>query len=351
MKKPLSTSIRVLAIIAVLAWSLSMYRQYRNLQPKLSETQVTETQLSTSEKLYSEQPTELLDVVSKDEILVKPQESKRQIRPVSIAADQSVKLGKRNTIVFNAVVDDISVAKAQQELINMSHSLAPSDKIYLVLNTPGGSVDAGNLLIDTARSLPQEVKTITIFAASMGFHIVENLGERLVMPSSTLMSHRVTIGGIGGQVPGEAVTRMNFIIRESREMDAVIAKRVGMDLDAYEDLIRNEYWVKGEDSIQDRMADKIVKVQCGEDMMGSHTEHMKVLIFDLDVTWSDCPLITAPLAIAQDSRGYDSNHATTEEITIKKAQIRNFITTLFYNKEQFVRDYIITGKYQEFTGK
>lgn len=247
--------------------------------------------------------------------------------------------GKRNTLVFRDVVTDESIAAIQTKLIRMSQSLPANEPIYLVLETPGGSVDAGLALVDTARGLPQEVKTVTMFAASMGFHIVESLGERLIVPSGTLMSHRIKVEGIGGQVPGEAVTRMNQLLRLAKEMDEAIAKRIGLSLKDYRDLIQDEYWVGGADSVKENLADKVVLGRCGPDMNGTYDQSIMTLFGAMKVTWSECPLITAPLRIDVEEL---LKRITNSE---KRAEVLQFINLYFTNKKEFTLRYILNNDY------
>ena len=123
---------------------------------------------------------------------------------------KTVVLEKGNTVVIRSPVNSKSMSKAMFELNELSFKLNKEDKIYLVLDTPGGSVFAGLDFIDYAKALPQKIITITKFAASMGFQIVQNLDDRYITPSGTLMSHRAS-GGVSGQFDGELESRYKMI--------------------------------------------------------------------------------------------------------------------------------------------
>lgn len=252
---------------------------------------------------------------------------------------------KNNTLTFRDVITAKSVSDIQVKLIQMSHSLPETTPIYLVLDTPGGSIDAGLSLISTARGLPQEVKTVTLFAASMGFHTVQSLGERYVLSSGTLMSHRASIGGLSGQVPGEAVTRLNALIRLTTEMDEKASKRIGMSLADYQNLIRDEYWVQGENAVKESMADKTVYGRCAEDMNGSYTQVVMTLFGAFTVEWSNCPLISAPLRIdVSDTLRRLGNSA-------ERYQFIKFINTFVNDKKAFTQRYIINREYVKILGE
>jgi ATP-dependent protease ClpP protease subunit len=50
-----------------------------------------------------------------------------------------------------------------------------NEPIYLFLNTPGGSIQTGLEIIESLKGLDRPVSTVTLFAASMGFQIAQNL--------------------------------------------------------------------------------------------------------------------------------------------------------------------------------
>lgn len=210
----------------------------------------------------------------------------------------SIIITKNNYISFSGKVDSKSAAKAQVDLANLSASLDSNDVIYLIIDSPGGSVTAGNQFIDFAQSIPQKVKTISLFAASMGYHMSQSFDERLVVKSSTLMSHRASLGGISGQVPGEVDSRLNNIKQVLAEMDIFVSKRIGISLEAYKDAIHNELWLTGSEAVLKHHADRLVKVVCAKELMQStRSETVHTMFGPVEVEFSGCPLITGPLSV------------------------------------------------------
>jgi len=122
-------------------------------------------------------------------------------------ASKTITLESKNIVVFRGPVTEKSASEVQTKILEMSHRLGKNKVIYLVLNTPGGSVGAGLDLIDFLRAIPQKVHTITLFAASMGFQFAQNMDKRYITPNGTLMSHRARLGGLGGQLDGELESR------------------------------------------------------------------------------------------------------------------------------------------------
>lgn len=207
-----------------------------------------------------------------------------------------VTLTENNTVHFSGPVNDVSVANAQQKLGQLSAKLGSNETIYLVIDSPGGSVSAGNSFIDFAKALPQKIKPICIFCASMGYHMFQSLDERLVIPSSTLMSHRASLGGLSGQVPGELEARLRWIKSTLFDMDVAVAKRVGVSVQDYRSSIYDELWLNGSEAVSKKHADRFVKVKCSNALLtGTNKQTVSTLFGPVEVTTSKCPLINGIL--------------------------------------------------------
>lgn len=210
-----------------------------------------------------------------------------QAKPVEIM------LTENNSVVFNEQVTGMYASKKALEVIKKSRLGSP---IYLVLDTPGGSVTAGLGFIDAIKALGIPVHTITLFAASMGYQFVQELGTRYITTSGELMSHRGAVGGLSGQVPGELNSRLNHIQTILDGMSQRAAKRVGMSKQAYDAAIINELWVSGEKAVSSKHADAVANVKCSKELVeGTYTEEKRTIFGSVTVVFSKCPLISYPL--------------------------------------------------------
>lgn len=252
------------------------------------------------------------------------------------AAKKIITLEASNTVVLRGPVTGSSVATAIKSLRVASRRVPKSTPLYLVLDTPGGDIVAGTDLIDFAKALPQKVHTVTLFAASMGFQIAQNLNNRYIVPNGQLMSHRARVGGLGGQIKGEFETRYRMIRRTVDALDYIASQRMGIDTKTYENLIFNEYWVYGFDAVAAKVADEQVLVRCGESMDGYDVTTFDTVFGTVRVTFSKCPLIKEPESMEL-SRVAEENRDEVSA-TIKKSLM---------SEKEFVNDYITTGRFFE----
>jgi ATP-dependent Clp protease protease subunit len=241
---------------------------------------------------------------------------------LALAYNKPIELTEGNTINFNQAFDAQFVAKKQIEAINLCSNNKGSD-IYIVLYTPGGSISAGQLFFDTVNALPCFFHTVTIFAASMGYQTVQALGKRYILQSGTLMSHRASLGGLGGELGGELDSILNFYKQNVKEMELASANRVGITLEKYKDEISDELWLTAEQAVKRNHADEIVRVTCHESLLGTHIENVRTMFGTLSVEFSNCPIITAPLGVNGMNIDDLSNFKKHQEFSFK-----NIKTTL-----------------------
>ena len=86
---------------------------------------------------------------------------------------------------------------AQMLLLNAED---PTADIFLYINSPGGSVDAGMAIYDTMQFISNDVATVGMgLAASMGQFLLAagTKGKRYALPHARIMMHQPS-GGIGG---------------------------------------------------------------------------------------------------------------------------------------------------------
>ena len=192
--------------------------------------------------------------------------------PVIKSGVEHITLNKDNTLNINDVFYGNVTGKLAQKAKTLDARLPSGDPLYLVINSPGGDIDAGLEMIEILSNLNRPVHTINIFSASMGFQAAQGLGERLVTQNGTLMSHKAR-GGFYGEFPGQLDSRYEYYKRRIARMDAKAVERSNGKLTAksYADLIENEYWCDGQDCVDRGVADRVVTAACDKSLEGTNS--------------------------------------------------------------------------------
>jgi ATP-dependent Clp protease protease subunit len=118
-----------------------------------------------------------------------------------------------------------------------------SRRLFLYINSPGGSVTSGLSVFDIMNYVGASVTTIGIgFAASMASFILAGgeKGSRIALPHCRVMVHQPQ-GGMEGQA-SEIVLEKEEIIRLRKTLGRVYADITGQDLELIaQDLDRDKY--------------------------------------------------------------------------------------------------------------
>lgn len=210
---------------------------------------------------------------------------------------KGILLKEDNTVFLTGPVSNISVQQTSLDLTRVSLLGKANEPIYLVLNTPGGSVFAGLQLMQLMNSLRRPVHVVANYAASMGFHILQSSKVRYVTEFGTIMSHRAS-GGFSGEIPGQVNSRFKHITDLINKMDTSVVLRTNgkHTLKSYQELIRDEYYAVGNNAIKDGFADSVATLSCSKELLeGKVNKYIQTFMFVAEVTFSKCPLITSPL--------------------------------------------------------
>ena len=126
----------------------------------------------------------------------------------------TITLEKNNFIIINSEFNSSSVAKVMSDLIEINSLLIiPPKELFLIIDSPGGSVTSGLRLIDFLNAYPTKINTITLYGASMGFITSQFLNKRYITESGMMMAHNA-FGGFQGEFnsknSSQIDSRLNF---------------------------------------------------------------------------------------------------------------------------------------------
>jgi ATP-dependent Clp protease protease subunit len=210
-------------------------------------------------------------------------------------------LTKDNTIVLNEAFTGSSASALIGKAKEMDSTLPADYPIYLFLNTPGGSIQAGLEIIEFLKGLNRPVHTVTIFAASMGWQLLQHLGTRYVLEYGVLMSHKAR-GGFEGEFGGghsQIDSRYSLWLRRTKDMDEQTVRRTNgkKTLEKYWSEYDNELWLTGAEAVKNGYADEVVIAKCDPSLTGTTSHNISFMGFLIDFELDNCPLRTYPVSI------------------------------------------------------
>jgi len=137
----------------------------------------------------------------------------------------------------------------------------PGKPILFMINSPGGSVDAGFAIWDTIKLLSSPVITlVTGLAASMGslLSLSAAKGKRLATPYSRIMMHQPLIGGV---IKGQA-TDLEIQAKEMLKTRSIIvsiySESTGKSKEEIDRSIDRDNWMTSEEAKAFGLLDGIV---------------------------------------------------------------------------------------------
>jgi ATP-dependent protease ClpP protease subunit len=203
-------------------------------------------------------------------------------------------LSERNTVSFDSDFNQKSVTKLKTQILKKHLLLEANEEIKLVIFSPGGSIIAGNSLIQFMNDLDRRYTIICKFCASMAFHTfqgVEN-AHRFLTSDGILMTHKAS-GGFAGSFPGQVDAIYNLWLNIIKKMDTQVVKKTNGNhtMESYIKLYSNDYWCSSADCIKQGFADSVVPVSCDKSLGGLKSKVISFFGQRIRVYENKCPLI------------------------------------------------------------
>ena len=160
---------------------------------------------------------------------------------------KSIELTSNNMVSLRGPINAFSSSKFIHETSNIQSNI-----LNIIINSPGGSISDGNVIIEQIKSLSRSnirINCICDFAASMAFIIVQACPHRYGLDSSVLMQHQMALS-IGGEI-NRINSYMTYIDSLKNSLDIIQSSRIGMKLSVFQEKVRDEWWIYGKDNIND----------------------------------------------------------------------------------------------------
>ena len=145
---------------------------------------------------------------------------------------------------------------AQMLLLNAED---PEADVFLYVNSPGGSVDAGMAIYDTMNYISNDVATVGMgLAASMGQFLLcaGAAGKRYALPHARILMHQGS-AGIGG-TESDIVIQAKLYASQNRELAELTASHTGQSVERIITDSDRDRWFTAEEALEYGFVDQVV---------------------------------------------------------------------------------------------
>lgn len=137
----------------------------------------------------------------------------------------------------------------------------PGKPIILLINSPGGSVDAGFAIWDQLKMLTSPVTTVvTGLAASMGsvLSLVAPKGKRFATKNARIMIHQPLIGGVIQGQASDLEIHAKEILKTREKLVSIYVEATGKKSDEIDQAIDRDNWLTVKEAMDFGLIDQVV---------------------------------------------------------------------------------------------
>ncbi|WP_026889350.1 ATP-dependent Clp endopeptidase proteolytic subunit ClpP [Clostridium beijerinckii] len=168
------------------------------------------------------------------------------------------RLLKERIIMLSGEVNDDSANLIVAQLLFLE-SEDPDKDIYIYINSPGGSITAGNAIYDTMQYIKCDVSTICIgMAASMGAFLLSSgtKGKRFALPNAEVMIHQ-PLGGFQGQATDFEI-HAKRILKMKETLNRILSENTGKSLETIKADVERDNFMSAEEAKAYGLVDEVI---------------------------------------------------------------------------------------------
>ena len=195
-----------------------------------------------------------MDYSSREPRLDDENEEKKASEPNAFLEEA---LFKARTILLTGGIDFLQARRVCERLLALS---SENDKpILLVLSSPGGHVESGDMIHDMIKFVPAPVKILgTGWCASAGalIYAAAKKENRYALPNTRFLLHEPR-GGVGGQATDVEI-QAREIIKMRERLNKIFAAATGKSLEKIKEDTDRDFWMGAEEAVEYGLVHKIV---------------------------------------------------------------------------------------------
>jgi ATP-dependent Clp protease protease subunit len=166
-------------------------------------------------------------------------------------------LFKSRTVLIFGEVDMKMAERVSAQLLALASE--NKDDIKVVINSPGGHVEAGDTMHDMLRYIGPRVKVIgTGWVASAGAHIFlgAHKDSRFCLPNTRFLLHQ-PLGGVRGQATDIEI-EAEEIIKMRERLNRIIARETGQPLERILADTERNFWMGAQAAVEYGLVTKVI---------------------------------------------------------------------------------------------
>jgi len=155
---------------------------------------------------------------------------------------------------------EINHTLAERVCINLyALAQASNDPITMIISSPGGHVESGDMIHDTIKFIKPRVRVLgSGWVASAGalVYIAADKKDRYILPNTRFLLHAPS-GGVGGVVTDIGIQAKEMVLMKDR-LNKLFADATGQPLKKVEKDTDRDFWLSGAEAIEYGLATHMI---------------------------------------------------------------------------------------------
>lgn len=173
-----------------------------------------------------------------------------------------------------------AVAENSAQIASDITNKARSGPVTLIIDSPGGSVFDGALIVSAMEAAKSPVNTVCVgLCASMAAIIHQHGVKRYAVNRTVLMFHPAS-GGLRGTLQ-QMGSLLGMITRYVDKFDMFIANRAGLTFEQFRAMTVSELWIDAEDALDRKFVDELVTVNSLPVNLGTSNTNSELIEFTM----------------------------------------------------------------------
>jgi ATP-dependent protease ClpP protease subunit len=176
---------------------------------------------------------------------------------------RTIDLNEMNSLGFAQYINPYAV-DLTMSAVTAKSLMVKDDPLYLVVASYGGEYFSAKVLKFYLDRVPNLTLICTNCQSAAGMIFGTSSHKRLVTTKSIVMMHEMYVQ----KVTANQITKQSLVEslqRDSREFNLLMANKLDMPVDKYEDKIRDAEWtLEGKDIVDAGLADEVVRIRCND---------------------------------------------------------------------------------------